>query len=214
MASLVTAAKVRAIGLSEVSLAQCEEAHAIHEVASVQSEMSLWTRSNVPVSQRCGSVGAAFLPFSPLGRSLLTGAIAAGTTFASDDFRSRNPRFTPAAISANQAIVDAVSAVSASVGATNAQVALAWLLAQGNHIIPIPGTKRVSYLEDNLGAVNVTLSVDDLAALDALPDTTGSRYWRYATTFLVRQEGSKERSVVLAIHGDVRGKFGVDGIEG
>jgi aryl-alcohol dehydrogenase-like predicted oxidoreductase len=176
MASLVTAGKVRAIGLSEVSVAQCAQAHAIHPVASVQSEMSLWTRSNVPVSQWCASVGAAFLPFSPLGRGFLTGAFPAGTTFASDDFRSRNPRFTPAAISANQTIVDAVSAVSSAVGATNAQVALAWLLAQGSHVIPIPGTKRVSYLEDNLGAVAVTLSAEHLAALDALPDATGSRY--------------------------------------
>jgi aryl-alcohol dehydrogenase-like predicted oxidoreductase len=176
MSELVAAGKVRAIGMSEVSVDQCNEAHAIHPVASVQSELSLWTRTHLPVVKWCADNAAAFLPFSPLGRGFLTGAIQPGTTFANDDFRSRNPRFTPTAISANQGIVDAVTTVAKRLGCSNGQVALAWCLAQGEHVIPIPGTKRVSYLEQNLAAASVALSADDLASLDQLPEVTGSRY--------------------------------------
>lgn len=175
-AALVDAGKVRAIGLSEVSVAEVATCHAIHPVASVQSEMSLWTREwSDEVLPYCTANGIAFLPFSPLGRGFLTGAL--GTrTFESDDFRASLPRFAPDAMVANQALVDAVTAVAARYDATPAQVALAWLLAQGPQVIPIPGTKRVERLEENAGAAGLRLSAADLAELDALPAPTGARY--------------------------------------
>jgi aryl-alcohol dehydrogenase-like predicted oxidoreductase len=175
-AGLVEAGKVRAIGLSEVTLAELRRCHAIHPVASVQSELSLWTRDWADdVLPFCRDSGIAFLPFSPLGRGFLTGALAA-RTFAEDDFRSRLPRFSAESMAANQALVDRVGTLAAAYDATPAQVALAWLLAQGDQVIPIPGTKRVSRLEENAAAADLVLSDDDLALLDALPAPTGSRY--------------------------------------
>ena len=175
-AGLVDAGKVRAIGLSEVTLEQAQICHSIHPVASVQSEMSLWTRDWAStVLPWCIEHGVAFLPYSPLGRGFLTGAL--GTrSFGSDDFRARLPRFSPEAMSANQALVDAVVSVADRYQATPAQVALAWLLAQGPQVIPIPGTKRVERLEENAGAAGLELSAADLAELDALPAPTGGRY--------------------------------------
>jgi aryl-alcohol dehydrogenase-like predicted oxidoreductase len=176
MAELVAAGKVRALGLSEVSVAEIERAHAIHPVASVQSEGSLWTRDAfAEVVPWCAAHGAAFLPFAPLGRGFLTGALAP-QTFPPGDFRKNNPRFQPEAMDANAALVETVKTVAARHDATPAQVALAWLLAQGEHIAPIPGTKRVSRLEENAGAALLVLSAADLAELDALPDPVGSRY--------------------------------------
>jgi aryl-alcohol dehydrogenase-like predicted oxidoreductase len=176
MAELVEAGKVRAIGLSEVSVEQLELAHAIHPVASVQSELSLWTRGALAdVLPWCEAHGAAFIPFAPLGRGFLTGAVAAGSIRA-DDYRAINPRFTDDAIARNQAIVDAVRAVAGERGATPAQVALAWLLAQGPSVIPIPGTKRLAYLEENAAAAGLELAGDELARLDALPAAAGERY--------------------------------------
>jgi aryl-alcohol dehydrogenase-like predicted oxidoreductase len=176
MASLVEAGKVGAIGMSEVSVAELERAHAIHPVASVQSEGSLWTRDAfAEVVPWCAAHGAAFLPFAPLGRGFLTGALSP-QTFPSGDFRKNNPRFQPEAMDANAALVETVRAVAARLDATPAQVALAWLLAQGEHVVPIPGTKKRSRLEENAAAASVVLSADDLAELDALPDPVGSRY--------------------------------------
>jgi aryl-alcohol dehydrogenase-like predicted oxidoreductase len=176
MAELVDAGKVRALGLSEVTVAEAERAHTIHPVAAIQSEMSLWTRDPlVDVVPWCAEHGARFVPFSPLGRGFLTGAISAAS-FDESDFRSNNPRFTAEAVDANQAIVARVREVAERVGATPAQVALAWTLAQGEHVLPIPGTKRLRYLEQNLGAGGVVLSPEDLADLDALPVAEGSRY--------------------------------------
>jgi aryl-alcohol dehydrogenase-like predicted oxidoreductase len=176
MAQLVDAGKVRALGLSEVTVAEAERAHTIHPVAAIQSEMSLWTRDPlVDVVPWCAEHGARFVPFSPLGRGFLTGAISAAS-FDRSDFRSNNPRFTAEAVDANQAIVARVREVAERVGATPAQVALAWTLAQGEHVLPIPGTKRLRYLEQNLGAGGVVLSPEDLADLDALPVAEGSRY--------------------------------------
>jgi aryl-alcohol dehydrogenase-like predicted oxidoreductase len=175
-AGLVEAGKVRAIGLSEVSLDELRRCHAIHPVSSVQSELSLWTRDWAEdVLPFCRDNGIAFLPFSPLGRGFLTGALSA-SQFAADDFRSRLPRFSAESMSANQVIVDSVAAIAASYDATPAQVALAWLLAQGPQVIPIPGTKRIARLEENAAAADLELTADDLAALDALPAPTGSRY--------------------------------------
>ncbi|HEY5137473.1 MAG TPA: aldo/keto reductase [Candidatus Nanopelagicales bacterium] len=175
-AGLVEAGKARAIGLSEVTVEQLEVCHAIHPVASVQSELSLWTRDwTTDVLPWCIEHGVAFLPYAPLGRGFLTGALS-GREFGSDDFRGALPRFSPQAMAENQAIVDAVATVAARLGATSAQVALAWDLAQGPAVVPIPGTKRVSRLEENAAAADLALSTDDLAELDALPAPTGGRY--------------------------------------
>ena len=175
-AELVAAGKTRAIGLSEVTVEQLETCHAIHPVSTVQSELSLWTRDwTADVLPWCTENGVAFLPYSPLGRGFLTGALS-GREFGTDDFRGGLPRFAPQAMAENQAIVDAVAAVAARLGATSAQVALAWDLAQGPNVVPIPGTKRVSRLEENAAASDLVLTTDDLAELDALPAPTGGRY--------------------------------------
>jgi aryl-alcohol dehydrogenase-like predicted oxidoreductase len=176
MAELVAAGKVGAIGLSEVSVSELERAQAIHPVASVQSEGSLWTRDAfAEVVPWCAEHGAAFLPFAPLGRGFLTGALAP-QTFPPGDFRKNNPRFQPAAMDANAVLVERVKAVARRHDATPAQVALAWLLAQGDHVVPIPGTKRRSRLEENAAAADVQLGAEDLAELDALPAPVGERY--------------------------------------
>lgn len=177
LADIVRAGKATRIGLSEVTVEQLETAQAIHPVASVQSELSLWTRDPLDdgVLAWCAAHGAAFIPFSPLGRGFLTGAITADS-FDDSDFRARNPRFTREALDANLAIVDAVRAVAAAHDATPGQVALAWTLAQGEHVVPIPGTKRVAYLEENAAAAHLRLGPEDHAALDALPAPVGARY--------------------------------------
>src|SRR3954449_5516807 len=176
MAELVQAGKVGAIGMSEVGVEELERAHAIHPVASVQSEGSLWTRDAfAEVVPWCRDHGAAFLPFAPLGRGFLTGQLRP-QQFPPGDFRKNNPRFQPEAMDANLALVEAVKAVAARHEATPAQVALAWLLAQGEHVIPIPGTKRRARLEENAAATTLILTPEDLAELDAMPAPVGSRY--------------------------------------
>ena len=176
MAGLVDAGKVRALGLSEVTIEQLEAARAIHPVAALQSELSLWTREALDhVVPWCLANGVVFVPFSPLGRGFLTGTITRAS-FEDLDFRTNNPRFTPEAIDANLAIVDRVRAVADRHGATPAQIALAWVLAQGPHVAPIPGTKRLRYLEENLSAATLVLDDDDRADLDALPPAVGTRY--------------------------------------
>jgi aryl-alcohol dehydrogenase-like predicted oxidoreductase len=176
MAALVEQGLVRAIGLSEVGVDELERAHAIHPVAAVQSELSLWTRDALDeVVPWCANHGAAFVPFSPLGRGFLTGTITHGG-FDARDFRASNPRFTDEAIASNQAIVRVVRRVAERHEATPAQVALAWTLAQGAHVLPIPGTKRVRYLEENVAATELALTDDDLADLDAAPPASAPRY--------------------------------------
>ena len=176
MAELVTAGKVRHLGLSEVTVEQCAVAHAIHPVQAVQSELSLWTRDPLAsVLPWCEANGAGFLPFSPLGRGFLTGTISADS-FGSEDFRARNPRFTAEAMAANAALVAAIQAVADRLHVTAAQVAIAWVLAQGEHVVPIPGTKKVHYLEQNAASADLVLTADDLAELDALPAPVGARY--------------------------------------
>jgi aryl-alcohol dehydrogenase-like predicted oxidoreductase len=176
LAEAVTAGKARAIGMSEATVDELDRAHAVHPVASLQSELSLWTRGALQdVLPWCAEHGAAFIPFAPLGRGFLTGALT-GATFEASDFRAGNPRFSAEARDANQAIVDAVTGVATRRGAAPAQVALAWTLAQGEHVIPIPGTKRIAYLEQNAGAAEVELTAEDLAELDGLPEAVGSRY--------------------------------------
>ena len=174
---LVAQGKVRHIGLSEVSVANLRRAHQVHPVAAVQSELSLWTRQwVVDVLPWTAENDVAFLPYSPLGRGFLTGAITPGTEFAPDDMRAGNPRFQPSALSANQALVEEVRAIGAAHDATPAQVALAWVLAQGPQVIPIPGTKRSERLRENAAAADLELSDDELRRLTDLPPAEGTRY--------------------------------------
>ncbi|MFJ2861938.1 aldo/keto reductase [Kitasatospora sp. NPDC087314] len=177
LAETVAAGKARRIGLSEVTVEEIKRAQSVHPVASVQSELSLWTRDVLAeVLPYTEEQGIAFLPFSPLGRGFLTGSISSFEELPADDFRRRLPRFQQDALKANLALVGKVKEVAERVGATPAQVALAWVLAQGRYVFPIPGTKTPRYLVDNAGAAEVVLSAADLAELDALPTPTGERY--------------------------------------
>ena len=165
---LIGEGKVKHFGLSEAGAATIRRAHAVQPVTALQSEYSLWWREpERDVLPTLEQLGIGFVPFSPLGRGFLTGAIDAKTSFAKDDIRNVVPRFTAANRSANQALVEVVRALAATKEATPAQVALAWLLAQKPWIVPIPGTTKVSRLEENLGAVQVTLTAADLAHLEA-----------------------------------------------
>jgi aryl-alcohol dehydrogenase-like predicted oxidoreductase len=176
MAEVVAAGKARAIGMSEATVDELARAHAIHPVASVQSELSLWTRDRLDdVLPWCREHDAAFIPFAPLGRGYLTGTITAAS-FGDSDFRARNPRFTREALSANLAIVDRVRAVADRHGATAAQVALAWVLVQDELIVPIPGTTKLERVEENAAAAALALTPEDLAELDGAPDAVGARY--------------------------------------
>lgn len=177
MAALVREGLAREIGLSEVTVDELERAHAIHPVAAVQSELSLWTRDAIDdgVVDWCAANGAAFVAFSPLGRGFLTGTIT-DAAFDERDFRAANPRFSAASIAANRAIVDVVRRVAGRHGATPAQVALAWTLGVGEHVIAIPGTKRISYLEENVAAGALRLTDEDLAELEAAPASVAPRY--------------------------------------
>jgi aryl-alcohol dehydrogenase-like predicted oxidoreductase len=177
MAEIVAAGKARQLGLSEVSVEQIKRAQAVHPVASVQSELSLWTRDPLAeVLPYCAEQGIAFLPFSPLGRGFLAGRFSSFDDLPTDDFRRGLPRFQQEALRANLAIVGRVREIAERAGVTPAQVALAWTVAQGEYVIPIPGTKTPRYLLDNVAAGDVQLSAADLADLDALPAPTGGRY--------------------------------------
>jgi aryl-alcohol dehydrogenase-like predicted oxidoreductase len=163
--------------MSECTVDELARAHAIHPVSALQSEFSLWTREPLAgVIPWCAANGAAFVGFGVLGRGFLTGALAPGQQFPQGDFRATNPRFQPEAMAANVAILDGVRRVGERLGATPAQVAVAWVLAQGEHVLPIPGTKRERYLEEDLGGATVALDAAALAELDALPPAVGARY--------------------------------------
>ena len=177
MAEVVAAGKALQIGLSEVTVEEIRRAQSVHPVASVQSELSLWTRDPLAeVLPYCESEGIGFLPFSPLGRGFLTGSIATADDLPADDWRRTLPRFQADAVAANQALVAAVRAIAEHRGATAAQVALAWVMAQGQYVVPIPGTKTPKYLADNAGAASLTLTPEELAGLDSLPAPSGGRY--------------------------------------
>ncbi|MFZ2033204.1 MAG: aldo/keto reductase [Candidatus Dormiibacterota bacterium] len=177
MAETVIAGKARHIGLSEVSVDEIKRAQSVHPVTSVQSELSLWTRDVLPeVLPYCEAQGIALLPFSPLGRGFLTGRFSSFDDLPEDDFRRDLPRFQQEALRINLAIVARVRDIADRAGATPAQVALAWVLARGEHVVPIPGTKTPKYLMDNAGAADLQLSASDLAELDALPQPEGTRY--------------------------------------
>ncbi|MFL5994214.1 MAG: aldo/keto reductase [Streptomyces sp.] len=177
LAELVREGKVRHIGLSEAGVDTIRRAHAVHPVAAVQTEYSLWSRepaeSLLPVFRE---LGIGLVAYSPLGRGFLTGAIRSTRELDPGDFRLTTPRFAEGNFERNLRMVDEVEAVAAVAGATPAQVALAWLLAQGDDVVPIPGTKRVARVEENAAADAVTLTPDQLARLDALTPPSGERY--------------------------------------
>jgi aryl-alcohol dehydrogenase-like predicted oxidoreductase len=177
---LIREGKVRHFGLSEAGVDTIRRAHAVQPVAALQSEYSLWWREpEERILPLLEELGIGFVPFSPLGRGFLTGAIGADATFGAGDFRSNVPRFSPDALAANQAVVATLGDIADAKGATKAQVALAWLLAQAPWIVPIPGTTRLSRLEENLGAVDVVLDArdrDTISAALARIDVRGERY--------------------------------------
>ncbi|MGE6917892.1 aldo/keto reductase [Achromobacter kerstersii] len=177
---LIAEGKVKHFGLSEAGVQTIRRAHAVLPVTALQSEYSLWWREpEQEVLPTLEALGIGFVPFSPLGKGFLTGAIKDGATFGSDDFRSKVPRFSPEAIRANQALVDLLGQIARDKGVTAAQIALAWLLAQKPWIVPIPGTTKLHRLEENLGAAAVDLSATDLDRIaQALADVKiqGDRY--------------------------------------
>jgi aryl-alcohol dehydrogenase-like predicted oxidoreductase len=177
---LVEAGKVRHFGLSEAGVRTIRRAHAVHPVAVLQSEYSLfWREPEAEIIRVLAELGIGLVPFSPLGRGFLTGRIDQATEFGEGDVRAILPRFTPEARAANQMLVDLLGRIADGKGATRAQIALAWLLAQKPWIVPIPGTRRLERLEENLGAVQVELTADDLAAINAAAagiSVVGARY--------------------------------------
>lgn len=177
LAELIAEGKIRGYGLSEASVATIRRAHAVHPVTAVQTEYSLSTRGpETELLPALRELGIGFVPYSPLGRGFLTGAIRSVDTLDEKDFRRNNPRFADGALDANLAIVEVIERVAAEAGATPAQVALAWLLAQGEGIAPIPGTRRLERLEENIGADALVLTPAQLAELDAVAAPVGDRY--------------------------------------
>jgi aryl-alcohol dehydrogenase-like predicted oxidoreductase len=190
MAELVHAGKVRFLGLSEAGAATIRRAHAVHPIAALQSEWSLWERGvEEEIAPLCAELGIGFVPFSPLGRGFLTGTQPRAEELPNSDYRAHDPRYQGANYDANMAAVAAVERVAIAHAASAAQVALAWLLAKGPHVVPIPGSKRRVTLNDNAGAVDLVLTADDIAALDAAlpPGTTaGDRYGSKAAMAMTR----------------------------
>ncbi|MGY2313678.1 aldo/keto reductase [Pseudomonas sp. SDO5522_S412] len=181
MAELVKQGKVRYLGLSEASAATLERAHRVHPISALQSEYSLWSRDQEDNGclAACQRLGIAFVPYSPLGRGFLTGALKSPDDFAADDYRRFSPRFQGENFAKNLLLVKQVQALAADKGVTAGQLALAWVLAQGDYLIPIPGTKQRKYLEENVAALEVKLSPTELAALEAIfpaNATAGLRY--------------------------------------
>jgi aryl-alcohol dehydrogenase-like predicted oxidoreductase len=180
MAELVRAGKVRHLGLSEVAPKTLERAQRVHPITALQSEYSLWTRDPEDgVLETCRRLGVGFVPYSPLGRGFLTGRIRNPGDFAPDDYRRENPRFQGENFARNLALVEKVQALAKQKDCTAGQLALAWVLAQGEYLVPIPGTRRVRNLEENLGALEVRLSPEELASIDAVfpvSAVAGARY--------------------------------------
>jgi aryl-alcohol dehydrogenase-like predicted oxidoreductase len=177
---LIQEGKVKHFGLSEAAAKTIRRAHAVQPVTAVQSEYSLWTRGpEAEVLPTLEELGIGFVPYSPLGKGFLTGKMDANTTFASNDFRSTLPRFTPEALKANKALVDLLGKIAAQKKATSAQIALAWLLAQKPWIVPIPGTTKLHRLEENIGAATIELTADDLREIESAAaqiEVQGARY--------------------------------------
>ncbi len=179
---LIQAGKVKHFGLSEASAGTIRRAHAVQPVAAVQSEYSLWWREvEAEVLPACEELGIGFVPFSPLGRGYLTGKIDENATFADVDIRSRLPRYTPEALKANRAVIDLLTRIGEQKGATPAQIALAWLLAQKPWIVPIPGSRKLERLDENIGAVAIELTPDDLREIESALSTITIQGDRYPT---------------------------------
>lgn len=178
MAELVEAGKVRYLGLSEASPETVRRAHAVHPISALQTEYSLWTRDpEDELLATCQELGITFVAYSPLGRGFLTGQIKSPDDFEANDFRRNNPRFQGENFQKNLDLVKQVEHIAAEKGCTPSQLALAWVMAQGEHIVPIPGTKREKYLRENLGALDVHLTSDDLARINEIvPAAAGTRY--------------------------------------
>ncbi|MFJ1455648.1 aldo/keto reductase [Nocardia sp. N2S4-5] len=180
LSELVTAGKVRYLGISEASAATIRRAHAVHPVTALQSEWSLWTREiEAEVVPACRELGIGIVPFSPLGRGFLTGAITSTDDLPADDMRRRLPRFADGNIDSNLAIVTALRELAQEKGVTAGQLALAWVQSRGADVVPIPGTKRRTYLEQNVAAVDIELSADDVARIEAAAPAdavAGARY--------------------------------------
>jgi aryl-alcohol dehydrogenase-like predicted oxidoreductase len=178
MAELVEEGKVRHIGLSEAAPETIRRANAVHPITAVQTEYSLWTRDpEAEVLPTCRELGIGFVPYSPLGRGFLAGRFTSPEELDADDFRRTGPRFTGDNLEANLTLAAKVREIAAEKGVTPAQLAIAWVLARGDDLVPIPGTKRRAYLEQNADAVDVELTAEDLARIDAeLPQVAGERY--------------------------------------
>jgi aryl-alcohol dehydrogenase-like predicted oxidoreductase len=180
MADLVKQGKIKGIGLSEVSSATLRRAHAVHPVSAVQSEYSLWTRDpEEGILETCKELGVAFVPYSPLGRGFLTGQIKKESDFDADDYRRLSPRFQGENFQKNLDLVIALEKLAAEKNCTASQLALAWVLAQGDNIFPIPGTKRIKYLDENIGALNVSLTKKELDEIDAIFPKNAAAGLRY-----------------------------------
>ncbi len=190
MSDLVNAGKIRFIGLSEASARTIERAHSVHPITAVQSEYSLWTRDpEGEVLPMCRKLGIGLVPYSPLGRGFLTGALKSPDDFEEDDYRRSSPRFQGENFKRNLALVDEVRELAKQIGATPSQLALAWVLAQGEDLVPIPGTKRRKYLEENAAAVDIQLSAAQVEELDSIfpPDAVaGERYVPHMMAFVNR----------------------------
>jgi len=170
MADLVKEGKVKGIGFSEISPETLKRAHAVHPVTAVQTEYSLWTRDaeDSGILDTCKTLGIAFVAYSPLGRGFLTGQIKSESDFAEDDYRRHSPRFQGENFQKNLDLVMALQQLAAKKSCTASQLALAWVMAQGDHIFPIPGTKRIKYLDENVGALNLLLTKEELNEIDAI----------------------------------------------
>jgi aryl-alcohol dehydrogenase-like predicted oxidoreductase len=177
LSELVKEGKVKAIGLSEAAPETVRRAHAVHPITALQTEYSLWTRDpEAEILPTVRRLGIGFVAYPPLGRGFLTGQIRSMDQLSADDFRANSPRFANGNFEQNQGIVHAVEVVATDVGATPAQVALAWLLAQGDDIVPIPGTKHVSRMDENAGATGVRLTAEQVARLGEIQAPVGDRY--------------------------------------
>lgn len=191
MAELVKAGKVRWLGLSEAGAATIERAHAVHPITALQTEYSLWSRDvdENGIFATCERLGIGFVPYSPLGRGFLTGAIRSTEGLADDDFRKTQPRFQSENFARNLKLVDIVRAFARAKGCTPAQLALAWVLARGDHVVPIPGTRRIANLDDNLGALKVGLSGHEMAEIEKIfpaDAAAGTRYGAAGMGLLAR----------------------------
>jgi aryl-alcohol dehydrogenase-like predicted oxidoreductase len=188
LSELVGEGKIRFVGLSEASSATLERAHKVHPITALQSEYSLWTRDPEPaILPTCRRLGIGFVPYSPLGRGFLTGSIKSPDDFEADDFRRHSPRFQGENFARNLKLVEKVKEMGQSLGHTPSQLALAWVLAQGEDLVPIPGTKRRKYLEENVAAVDIDLGSEQLRQLDNIfpPDApAGERYGANMMTLL------------------------------